>query len=129
MLRENWEFEYTAAQLNEAATKKMEFHGERLVWWKDKRASVMATIRAEGIEINENIALEFRNPKSQDWNNGSQVMIRNDLQKALQECQEKLAHHTNKLQNYAGWQQMLGANPHAKQQLDIEDWLFFFAKN
>jgi hypothetical protein len=129
MMREKWEFEYTAAQLTEAATKKIEFHQERLAWWKEKRATVMATIRAEGIEINEKIVMEYRSPKSQDWNNGSQVMIRNDLQKALHECQDKLAHHTGKLQDYSGWQQMLGANPDAKQHLDIEDWLFFFAAN
>jgi len=129
MLREKWEFEYTAAQLSDATVLKLEFHKERFEWWKDKRTTVMATIRSEGIEINEKIALEYRSPKSADWNNGSQVMIRNDLRLALQECQDKLAHHTTKIQDYSGWYQMLSANPTALQKLDIEDWLFFFAKN
>jgi hypothetical protein len=128
MLKGNWQFAYTAAQLAQAATRKMEFHTERLAWWKQKRASVMATIRSEGIEINEKIALEYRSPKSGDWNNGSQVMIRNDLQKALHECQDKLSHHTGKLSEYSGWHQLLNANPSTTQQLDIEDWLFFFEK-
>ncbi len=129
MLREKWEFGYSAAQLSEATAKKLTFHQERLAWWKEKRLSVMTTIRAEGLEINEKIALEYRSPKSADWNNSSQVVIRNDLKTALQECQEKLVHHTTKIQDYSGWHQMLVANPEAKQHLDIEDWLFFFAEN
>ena len=127
MLREKWEFSYTAEQLSEATAKKLAYHQERLAWWKEKRLSVMATIRAEGLEISEKIALEYRSPKSMDWNNSSQVVIRNDLKTALQECQEKLVHHTSKIQEYSGWHQMLKANPQAQQSLDIEDWLFFFS--
>lgn len=127
MLREKWEFSYTAEQLAEATAKKLAFHQERLVWWKEKRLAVMATIRSEGLEINEKIALEYRSPKSSDWNNSSQVVIRNDLKNALQECQEKLAHHTSKIQDYSGWHQMLTANPQTQQSLDVEDWLFFFS--
>ena len=127
MLREKWDFSYTAEQLSQATAKKLAFHQERLAWWKDKRLSVMATIRAEGLEINEKIALEYRSPKSSDWNNSSQVVIRNDLKNALQECQEKLVHHTSKIQDYSGWHQMLMANPQTQQSLDVEDWLFFFS--
>ena len=64
MLREKWGFSYTAEQLSDAAAKKVAFHLERLNWWKEKRATVMATIRSEGLEINEKIALEYRSPKS-----------------------------------------------------------------
>ena len=35
----------------------------------------------------------------------------------------------DKLEEYVGWQQVLEANPENRQSLDIEDWLFFFAKN
>jgi hypothetical protein len=56
-------------------------------------------------------------------------MVRNDLQKDLGECLEKLAHHTTQLQQYDGWQQVLAANPEARLKLDIEDWLLFFASN
>ena len=59
---------------------------------------------------------------------GAEVMIRNDLQKDLAECHEKLRHHTEKLAQYDGWQQLLEANPETRQALDIEDWLFFFGR-
>ena len=89
----------------------------------------MATIRAEGLEIDEKIVLDYHSPKSRDWQRGAEAMIRNDLQKDLAECLEKLKWHTDKLEQYAGWQQVLEANPESRQSLDIEDWLFFFAKN
>ena len=129
MLRQDWGFDYTAAKLAEAADQKKAFHHERLDWWKAKRLEVMATIRAEGLEIDEKIVLEFRNPKSRDWTQGSQVMVRNDLQKDLSECLEKLSHHTQQLQQFDGWQQVLAANPEARVKLDIDDWLFFFGRN
>ena len=129
MLRQDWGFDYTATKLADAADQKKAFHQERLEWWKAKRLEVMTTIRAEGLEIDEKIVLEFRNPKSRDWNQGSQVMVRNDLQKDLSECLEKLGHHTQQLQQFDGWKQVLAANPEARVKLDIDDWLFFFGRN
>ena len=129
MLRQDWGFDYTATKLAEAAQAKRGFHQERLDWWKAKRAEVMTTIRAEGLEIDDAIALEYRSPKSRDWDRGSQVMVRNDLQKDLNECLEKLSHHTQQVQQFDGWQQVLAANAEARVKLDIEDWLFFFGRN
>ena len=88
----------------------------------------MNTIRSEGLEIDEKIVMEFRNPKARDWDRSAQVLIRNDLQTDLSECLDKLSHHTQQVQQYDGWQQVLAANPEARVKLDIEDWLFFFAR-
>ena len=129
MQRNEWKFDYTASRLAEAASDKTAYHRERLNFWRTTREGVMATIRAEGLEIDEKIALGYRNPKGRDWERGAEVMIRNDLQKDLDECLEKLKWHTDKLEQYVGWQQVLEANPENRQSLDIEDWLFFFAKN
>ena len=129
MLRKDWGFDYTANKLAEAAATKMVFHQERLDWWKTKRQEVMGTIRSEGLEIDEKLVMEFRSPKARDWDRSAQVLIRNDLQTDLSECLDKLSHHTQQVQQYDGWQQVLAANPEARVKLDIEDWLFFFARN
>ena len=97
MLRQDCGFDYAATKLAEAADQKKAFHQERLDCWKAKRVEVMTTIRSEGLEIDEKIALEYRNPKSRNWDRGSQVMVRNDLQKDLSECLEKLSHHTQQV--------------------------------
>ena len=76
MLRQDWGFDYAATKLPEAADQKMAFHHERLEWWKAKRVEVMTTIRSKGLEIDEKIALDYRNPKSRDWDRSSQVMVR-----------------------------------------------------
>ena len=128
MLRKDWGFDYSASRLAEAAAEKMVFHQERLDWWKAKRQEVLGTIRSEGLEIDEKLVLEFRSPKARDWDRGSQVMIRNDLQNDLAECLEKLGQHTQQVQQYDGWQQVLAANAEARVKLDIDDWLFFFAR-
>ena len=128
MIRKEWKFEYTAIKLAEAAQAKVNWHTERLEWWRNKKNEVFATIRKEGIEVDEKISLAFQNPKSRDYDRGAQVMVRNDLQKDLDECMDKLSAHSQRLNEYAGWQQVLAANPESRQALDIDDWLFFFGK-
>lgn len=128
MQRNEWKFEYTASKLADAALAKINWHKERLDWWKNKKDEVFATIRSEGLKVDEKISLEFNNPKSRDWERGAQVMVRNDLQKDLDECLEKLQAHTKCLNEYNGWQQVLIANPENRLSLDINDWLFFFGK-
>lgn len=76
MLREEWKFDYTTDQLAETAQGKLRFHEERLAFWQQKRKSVMDTIRAEGLEVDEKIATAYTNPKARDWHRGAQVMVR-----------------------------------------------------
>jgi len=128
MLRNEWKFEYAASKLAEASQNKIDWHTERLNWWKTKKDEVFTTIRSEGLEVDEKISARFNNPKSRDWEGGAQVMIRNDLQKDLDECLEKLQSHTKCLNDYKGWHQVLIANPENRLSLDIADWLFFFGK-
>lgn len=128
MIRKEWKFEYTASKLAEAAQSKVNWHTERLEWWRTKKNEVFATIRKEGIEVDEKISMAFQNPKSRDYDRGAQVMVRNDLQKDLDECMDKLQAHAMRLNEYSGWQQVLAANPESRQSLDIDDWLFFFGR-
>jgi len=67
MKRDEWKFEYTAARLAEAADAKISHHGERLAFWKAKRDEVLATIRAEGLEIDENRRLSRHFECQHNW--------------------------------------------------------------
>lgn len=128
MLRTDWKFTYTAAKLAEGATTKLKFHEERIVWWKKRKEDLVAEIRKDGLEISEGAALAYSHPKSRDYERGSRVMVRNDLQEKLDECMEKLAHHTGKRLEYDGWIQVLQANAEDRLAVDIQDWLFYFGK-
>ncbi len=93
-----------------------------------QKEQVITQIRAEGLEIDENIALEYISPKSRDWERGAQVTVRDDLRKDLDECLKKLGYHTGLINEYIGWQQILVANPEAVLSLDHSDWMFFFGQ-
>ena len=129
MLRDHWQFDYSAAQLTEATQAQIAHHQERIQFWRITKDQVIATIRAEGIEVDEKLVLAYASPKSRDWEDGGEIMIRNDLRKRLAECFKKLAYHTGWRDTYFGWKQLLDANPESRMPLEIDDWLFFFGKD
>lgn len=126
MHRNEWKFDYTAARLAEAAQAKIAHHQARLAFWQGKREETLATIRSEGLEIDEKIVLGYQSPKARDWDRGNRVTVRDDLRHQLDEVLDKLKAHTEKLTQYAGWQELLRANPEARLGVDLDDWLFFF---
>ncbi len=123
MKRESWEFPYTADKLLEAATAKSTFHTERLNWWESKKTEVLNTIKAEGLEIDESVALGYSNS-----GRNTSVNIRNDLLKDLNECTQKTSEHKVKLQDYDAWIQVLASQGQSSFPLHQQDWLFFFGK-
>lgn len=126
MLREEWKFHYSTEDLARAAQAKLRYHEERLIFWQDHKRSVMDTIRADGLELDETIAAALANPKARDWHRSAHLMVRKDLQKELEECLDKLEWHTQRRDEYDGWQQVLRAQGVERLELDINDWLFFF---
>jgi hypothetical protein len=128
MQRNEWKFEYTAARLAEAARTKMAYHEARLAFWRAKREEVLATIRAEGLAIDEKIVVGHVSPKARDWEGANRITVRDDLRQHLDECLHKLKAHTEFLVQYDGWSQVLDANPDQRVPLDVEDWLFFYGK-
>jgi len=128
MQRTDWKFDYTAARLAAAADEKVAHHTERLAFWRQKREDVLATIRADGLEIDEKIVVGYQTPKGRDWERANRVSVRDDLRQQLDEVLDKLRHHTEQLTQYEGWRQLLHANPEQRVALDIDDWLFFFRR-
>lgn len=129
MLRDNWKFTYTASRLAEGAETKLKFHEERIAFWKKQKDELVAEIRKDGLEVSESTALGYASPKSRDYERGAKVMVRNDLKEKLDECMEKLAYHTGKRRDFAGWVQVLRGNPEEWLEADMEDWLFYFGTN
>lgn len=129
MLRDQWKFRYTAEQLAEAVQQKIQYHDERHAFWNGRREDIVTQIKADGIEVNEKSVLQYTSPKMRDYQQGGDIMIRNDLRKSLTEAYEKLAYHTGRKDTYDGWRQILTANSGLPLDLDINDWLFFFGRD
>ena len=129
MLRDQWKFRYTAEQLAEAVQQKIQYHDERHTFWNGRREDIVTQIKADGIEVNEKSVLQYGSPKMRDYQQGGDIMIRNDLRKSLTEAYEKLAYHTGRKDTYDGWRQILTANSGLPLDLDINNWLFFFGRD
>lgn len=129
--RGNWEFEYSGADLYVAANKKEAFRRQRLVWWKDQKDKVMATIKESGLEVQESLALQYQSA-SNNINpmrgGAAQIVVRNDLQDKLNECHSKIREHEAAAIEYNAWAQVFAANIEQKFALKQNDWLFFFGE-
>lgn len=124
--RDEWEFEYTASKLAEAATAQKAFRLERLAWWTDAKNKVMAEIKDSGLEVSESVAAGISTYTAQM--HGPQIMVRADLQAKLKECHGKIGTHQQAAAEYDGWIQVLSANPEARLKLTHADWLYFFGR-
>jgi hypothetical protein len=123
MYRSGWKFSYAADKLLAAATTKKNWHEGRLKWWDDKKKEVMTSIKAEGLEIDESVALGYSNSSR-----NTSVNIRTDFLRDLNECIGKISEHKTKLQDYDAWTQVLASQGQASFDLNQDDWLFFFGK-
>ena len=127
MLRDSWKFAYTTNELAEAAKQKLDYHTERLNFWEDRKTEVMKTIKEEGIDVRESQLSQTNvRRKSWDYRDDTQVTVRYDLNKDLQECSEKLSYHQDCIDDYDSWRQVLAAQGDTTVEVDHQDWLFFF---
>lgn len=123
MKRNQWEFEYTASKLADAAKGKKAHHQERLKWWEDQKAKIMTKIKDTGIEVHMPVAELYSN-KTRGY--GPEITVDATLQRDLSECQGKLIEHDAKVREYDGWIQVLAAHPESRVGLNQDDWLYFF---
>jgi len=124
--RKDWEFEYTAKQLADAAAIKRDYRQSRVEWWEAKKAELMIEVKESGLEVSESVAQSY----SSNAGRGPQVLVRADLQTKLSECHERIQKHSAAVREYDGWTQVLESqNPHDKLKLKHADWLFFFGRD
>ena len=125
MNRQNWEFEYTAGVLADAALKKKEYRESRAAWWQEQQEIIMSKIKSDGLTITESVAAKYNTSATY----GPELSIDPELKKKLAECHEKIREHLAAVRDYDGWFQVLNGNKESRVQLKHNDWLFFFAEN
>lgn len=125
MKRNEWTFTYTADELEAAAEQKRKHHADRLAWWEQKKQEVMEKIATSGITVQESPGAGASNV-SRGYT--PQIRIDNTLETDLTECACKMEEHRSKERSFAGWVQVLNANPKSSLELEHDDYLFFFGK-
>lgn len=127
MNRDDWEFDYTASRLAEAAEQQRDYRNSRVKVWEEKKVEVMEKIKTSGLTVHEGVAASLAS-YSNSAQAGAQVMVDTTLQKDLNECVSKIRTHRDAATEYDGWLQVLSANPEARLKLKHADWMFFFGK-
>jgi len=123
MRRHEWQFQFQAGKLAEAAAKKRIHHTQRFDFWTEAKAKVMAEVRETGIDVLESQAgTNYTSNKGY----GPQVTVKTELQLKLTECYQKLQEHDGKIKEYDGWVQVLKGNPDNTLLLNADDYLYFF---
>ena len=132
MKRNDWQFEYTAHVLADAAAAKKAHHTQRATWWEAKREEILVEVKANGLEVTESLAMQY---SSLAATHGAQLVIKPEYKKQLSECHDKIKDHSDKIKDhsakatqYDAWIQLLAANPEKRVGMDIDDFLFFFGK-
>jgi len=131
MQRHEWEFEYTASKIAQAAEAQRDFRILRILVWEAKKEEIMAKVHASGLTISESVADQLM---SNSYKIGTrsgrvaQIMIDPTMQDDLTECVQKIREHTDLRNAYEAWAQVLLAHPEKRVKLDHEDWIYFFGK-
>lgn len=134
MLRDEWEFQYTAAKLADAAAQQLAFREGRVQVWEAKKAEVIAEIKANGLNVEESIADMLTNASYAKFSQTrsereATVTIDMKMRRDLQECGEKIREHTDLRNQYKAWLQVLQAQDEQHVlKLHHDDWIFFFGK-
>lgn len=136
--RDEWEFQYTIAQLAEGARKQRDFRVARAKWWKEQKTRLVGELAEKGIVLSQsvidemedvaadNMAMSYANTRSQ----APMAGIDPNYNKQLSEAHHKVIEHRQRAEVYDGWVQLLEAQPGPGTTLQLmqTDWLFFFGK-
>lgn len=125
MKRDEWEFEYTAAKLADAAEQQRDFRNGRVTAWEAKKEEVMRKIKDSGLTVHEGPAASMSNYTSVGGG-GAYVMVDQTLQSDLSQCVAKIEAHRSAAAEYDGWVRVLRGNPEKRVVLHHDDWLYFF---
>ena len=84
----------------------------------------MAQIKESGIYVQESVCVPAAAPRAARPG----VRVAEALDQDLRECHERIQTHTDAAQEYAGWVQVLRANPEQRVKCTHADWLYFFGR-
>lgn len=121
--RTHWAFNYKAHEVLAGAKIKQAFHQERLAFWQQKHGEVKGKIKEDGIDFEESLSNMHSNSYRQTG-----VSVRDDLMRDLQECNQRVSVHRDKIDGYEAWIEVLSSQGAASLELTQDDWLYFFSK-
>jgi hypothetical protein len=126
MRRNDWTFDHPAHELLLAARRKVDHHRERRAHWEAQRIAWMGKIKEEGLEVHDEGGDFPILTSGVGRRRAPDVTVNAELKRQVAECHEKVLAHTDRLQGYLAWIQVLEAHPDHVLPLQHDDWLYFF---
>ena len=98
--RDNWEFQFTVAEVMKGVTKKIDHHSTRQAWWENELEQAEAGLKDRGFEYRER-----RNSA------GEELVVVGDpeLANRVKECSKSIRRHTDRRQDYETWHRVLAS--------------------
>lgn len=98
-MRDNWEFAFDIDTLIDAAIDKVDWHGNKLEYYKSETEKAEKDLRENGVEVRESLNLRNTYSTQQNLN----IVVDPQKQHHLEACQAKVREHQEKLHEYETW--------------------------
>jgi hypothetical protein len=124
--RQEWEFEHSISDILAAATRRTQYHTERLGFWKNSLDAIVQnlpnTVNVRKLE-EFMAASSFSNKVSYGL---PSLQLDPEVQKDFTLAVQKIAEHRNKMEQYGTWVAVLANESSARSlKLTMEDIQFF----
>lgn len=116
MARQEWRFPFSASEVEEAAEVQRDYHQTRVDFWKDEQLKAEGEIKDRGFTIEQHEVT---------GGHRASVQIAPELLSRLSECQDKIASHQRKVDDYDVWARALERSNEDLLQLEPDDVRFF----
>ena len=93
--RDNWEFQFTVAEVMTGVTKKIDHHSTRQAWWEN--------------ELEQAEASEGRRERRNSVGEELVVVGDPELANRVKECSKSIRRHTDRRQDYETWHRVLAS--------------------
>ena len=116
MKRREWEFEYSAAKVTDAAEAKVAYHKDRLEFWQEEKETSEAKLKDSTIAVERH-----------ERTGGDRIEVKVDqsIARRLAESCQKIDGHEHSVTEYRRWVAALRLKPEQVLVLTIDDMTYF----
>ena len=122
-----WRITLPALEVLDGASRKLDFHLDRMKVWEDAREATKVKIKERGVILDESVLAQSAEALYSNSGRPPVAVIDNTLMKDLNEANSKIQEHKDKVRAFQSWVEFLTA---AKGDLELtrSDYLYFFGK-
>lgn len=124
--RDGWLFDVPVDSVRTACKNRIQFHTERLAYWKDQRAQGLDKVRAQGIIFDDDESYDALTQKVANSYQQRGVRMDPELQAALNHADSKVKEHEARVRDYSAWARTLAVvSDSGPLRLRHADMLYF----